>query len=231
MPPGAPPSLEHRVIAEMRIAVDHAEAAERKPPRGEHRLPDAVALGERRVLVREQLGAFEPVEREQPAGRQLRPHVRHADEIGALEHRAIERDVLRLAPVVELLAHARGDLLGDLARVDHRVHAAVDREQPVELLQVGLHGGLHVGILQLGGERLAVERARAMHLAQARRRRPACARIRRISPASRCLAPPSCAASRTASPSAALRSAASAVPRRIRAAAGPGWSPSVGRPS
>ena len=60
---------EHRVVAEMRIAVDHAEAAERKPPGGEHRLPDAIALRQRRLLVREQLGAVEPVEREQPAGR------------------------------------------------------------------------------------------------------------------------------------------------------------------
>jgi hypothetical protein len=74
--------------------------------------------------------------------------------------------VLGLALVVELLAHARADLLGDLAGVDHAVHAAVDREQPVKLLQVGLDRGLHVGVLQLGGEQLAVERARAMHLTE-----------------------------------------------------------------
>ena len=150
----------------MRVAVDHAVAAEREPPRGEHRLPDAVALLERRGLVAEQFGAVEPVEREQPAGRELRPHRRHAHQIDAGEHRLIERDVLGLALIVELLAHARGDLLGDLAGVDHRVHAAVDREQPVELLQVRFDRRLHVGILELDGEPLAVGRARAMHLAE-----------------------------------------------------------------
>ena len=74
--------------------------------------------------------------------------------------------MLGLAQIVELLAHPRGDLLGDLGGVDHRVHAAMDREQPVELLQVGFHRGLHVGVLQLAGERLAVERAGAVHLAE-----------------------------------------------------------------
>ncbi len=148
----------------MRIAVDHAEAAERKPPRREHRAADDVAVLERRFLVGEQLGAVEPVERQQPAGRELRPHVGHADQVDAFQHQPVERDVLRLAPVIELLAHARGDLLADLGRVDHRVHAAVDREQPVELLQVGFHGRLHVRVLQLAGNLRAVERMRAVHL-------------------------------------------------------------------
>ena len=44
--------------------------------------------------------------------------------------------------------------LGDLGGVDRRVHAAVDGEQPFELLEVGLDGRLHVGILQLAGERV-----------------------------------------------------------------------------
>ena len=74
--------------------------------------------------------------------------------------------MLRLAQIVELLAHACGDFLRDLAGVDHRVHAAVDREQPIELFQIGFDRRLHVGILELGGEPLAVGRARAMHLAE-----------------------------------------------------------------
>ena len=160
--------VEHRVVSEMRIAVDHAEAAERKPPGREHRAADAVAVLERRLLVGQKLGAIEPVEREQPAGRELGPHAWHADQVDALQHQPIERDVLCLAPVVELLAHARGDLLGDLGRVDHRVHAAVDREQPVELLQVGFHGRLHVGVLQLAGKLRIIERASAVHLAERR---------------------------------------------------------------
>ena len=158
--------VEHRVVTEMRIAVDHAEAAERKPPGGKHRAADDVAMRERRALVLQELGAVEPIEREQPAGRELRPHVWHADQIAALEHQTIKRDVLRLAPVVEFLAHARGDFLADLRGVDHRVHAAVNGKQPVELLQVGFDSRLHVRILQLAGKRRVIERTRAMHLSE-----------------------------------------------------------------
>ena len=63
------------------------------------------------------------------AGRQLRPRPRHADQVGAGQHRPVERDVLGLALVIELLAHPRADLLGDLGGVDRRIHPAVDREQ------------------------------------------------------------------------------------------------------
>ena len=70
----------------------------------------------------------------------------------SVEHAAIERDVLGLAAVVELLAHPRADLLDDLAGVDRGIEAAADREQDFELLQVGLDRRLHVGILQLAGE-------------------------------------------------------------------------------
>ncbi len=76
--------------------------------------------------------------------------------------------MLGLAPVIELLAHARADLLADLGGVDRGVEAAADREQPLQLLQVGFDRGLHVGILQLAGEHRAVERAGAMHLAERR---------------------------------------------------------------
>jgi len=61
--------IEHGVNAEMRVAVDHAEAAEWIPPSGEHRGRKRIAHGERIVLVRQHARAFEPVEREQAAGR------------------------------------------------------------------------------------------------------------------------------------------------------------------
>ena len=41
-------------------------------------------------------------------------------------------------------------------------------EQKFQLLQIGLHGRLHVGILQLAGQRLAVLRRRLVDLAQGR---------------------------------------------------------------
>ena len=48
---------EHRVIAQVRIAVDHAEAAEGHPPRLEHGGRDAVALLERCCL---KVSSFSP---------------------------------------------------------------------------------------------------------------------------------------------------------------------------
>jgi hypothetical protein len=140
----------------MRIAVDDAEAAERKPPRREHGPRQRVAGGERVVLVREHPRAVEPIERQEPPGRQIRPGARHTHGIGAVQHGAIERDVLGLAKIVELLAHARADLLGDLGGVDRAVETAADGEQPLQLPQIGFDRRLYVGILQLAGQTLAV---------------------------------------------------------------------------
>ncbi len=117
------------------------------------------------------LAAVEPVEREQPSGRQFGPGTRHADDIGAVEHGAVERDVLGLAAVIQFLAHPRADLLADFAGVDRRIEPPPDRQQPLQLLQIGFDRGLHVGILQLAGQHRAVERAGAVHLAERRGRR------------------------------------------------------------
>ena len=112
----------------------------------------------------EQPAPIEPVEGEEPAARELRPHPRHADLLDAFEHLAIEHDVLGFAPVIELLANARADFLGDLGGVDHRIHAPVDGEDQLQLAQIRLDRRLHVGILQLAGQLAAVVGARAMHL-------------------------------------------------------------------
>ena len=74
--------------------------------------------------------------------------------------------MLGLAPVVELLAHPRADLLADLAGVDGGIEAATQRQQPLQLLQIGFDRRLHVGILQLASQSGTVERAGAMHLAE-----------------------------------------------------------------
>ena len=72
--------------------------------------------------------------------------------------------MLGLAPIVELLADARADFLGDFGGVDHRVHAPMDGEDQLQLPQIGLDRRLHVGILQLAGKLGAVVGAGAMHL-------------------------------------------------------------------
>ena len=72
--------------------------------------------------------------------------------------------MLGLPLVVEFLTDARPDLARDLGRIDRRVHAAVDGEQPLELLQIGFDRRLHIGILQFAGERRAVMGLRPVHL-------------------------------------------------------------------
>ena len=79
---------------------------------------------------------------------------------------AVERGVLGLAAIVELLAQPRADLLGDLAGVDLRAEPALHGEDHAELAEIGFDRRLHVGILELAGERPAVEADRAMHLAE-----------------------------------------------------------------
>ena len=110
--------------------------------------------------------AVEPIEREQPSGRQFRPGPRHAHDIDTVEHGAIERDMLGLAAVIQLFAHPRTDLLADFAGVDGGIEPPPDRQQPLQLLQIGFDRGLHVGILQLAGQQRAIERAGAVHLAE-----------------------------------------------------------------
>ncbi len=136
------------------------------PPGAEHGPRDGVAVLERARLVVHEPPALEPGHGQEPLGRQLGQHLRHADCRLVAEDGAIERGVPRFQIVVELLAQARRDLLQDLARLHRRVHARVQREYDLELGEVRLHGRLHVGILQLGGERRAIVRDRAVHLAQ-----------------------------------------------------------------
>src|SRR5579862_3363535 len=93
------------------------------------------------------------------------------DMILACERQAIEAEMRGLAEIVELLAEPRGDLLVDLRHGDRAVVALVDAEREAELGQIRLHRGGHVGILQLAGERAAVEGFRAMHLTERGRAR------------------------------------------------------------
>ena len=124
----------------MRIAVDEAIAQEGAPPRVEKADGDRVARLLRRLLERRQRFAVKPLQRQKPAGRQALLDAGHADERPVGEHQAIEFGDLRLALVVELLAHPLADLLGDLMRVDRRAHATMQRKQEIELGEIGFDG-------------------------------------------------------------------------------------------
>ena len=189
-----PSQPEDRVIAEMRIAVDDAEAAERKPPGGEHRGGERVARFQRVVLVGEHLRAVEPIEREQPAGRQLGPG--RAARARNRRRRAF-RDRARRAWL-------RADNRAPRARarrspcrsrcIDGGIEPAADRQQPSQLLQIGFDGGLHVGILQLAGQAPRRRASGRDAPGRARRRRPDDARSLRTWSPNRRRAPPSCGA-------------------------------------
>ena len=71
--------LEHAVIAQMRVAVDHPVMAEGRPPGPEQRPRDLIAVLQGALLVFEHLAAFEPGHGQQPLGGQLRRDFGHAD--------------------------------------------------------------------------------------------------------------------------------------------------------
>ena len=106
--------------------------------------------------------------REQTARGQALLDPRHAHERPVGEHDAIEPGDLGLMLIIELLAHPFPDLARNLPRVDRRAGAATEREQEVEVCEVGLHRRGHVRILQLAGEPLAGEARGPMHLAERR---------------------------------------------------------------
>src|SRR6188472_3186798 len=113
---GRPPLalFEHSVIAEMRVAMDHAVMAERVPPGTEHGAGDLVALFQSAARVAEQPPPVEPSHGEQPLGGQLRNDLGHADQGIILEDQPVEAHVARFEIVVKLLAKTRGDLFPHL---------------------------------------------------------------------------------------------------------------------
>jgi len=66
--------------------------------------------------------------------------------------------------VVEFLSQPGCHLRQDLARIHRIVEAGMEREDDLQLREVGLDRRLHIRILELGGKRPAIERDRAMHL-------------------------------------------------------------------
>mmetsp|Transcript_32142 Transcript_32142/g.44869 ORF Transcript_32142/g.44869 Transcript_32142/m.44869 type:complete len:313 (-) Transcript_32142:195-1133(-) len=160
--------VPHGVIAQMRIAMDHAVEIERHVPGPEHVHRDPVAF----LLIGMGLdefhhrGAVQPGHGDQPAGREVVDHVGDVDLALARQHVPVERHVGGLAGVVELFLEPRGQLLVDQAGVDRVVVALVDREDPVELPQIRLDRRGHVGILQLDRHLGVVGKRSPMDLAE-----------------------------------------------------------------
>src|SRR5271166_165173 len=71
-----------------------------------------------------------------------------------------------LALVIELLTQSVGDLSMNLAGRDRPVVTLVKPHREPQLQQIGLHRRCHVGVLQLAGERPAVECCSPVYLAE-----------------------------------------------------------------
>ena len=158
--------VERGIVAEMRIAVNDPVTAEGQPPRSEQAGGEAVADVERMVLEGEEPPALEPRHGEEPARRQLGQDLRHADAVLALEQFAVERHVTPLTLVVELLSQPGGKLDFDLRRVDGPVEPAMQRQQELQLREIGLDRRIHVRILELAGEESSCVVARPVHLSE-----------------------------------------------------------------
>ena len=154
----------------MRVAVDDPVAQERPPPGVEQADRDRVARLLRRAFERRQSFAFEPLQRDETARAQLLVDARHAHERPVGEHDGVEAGDLRLAHIVELLAHPLADLAGDLAGLDRPADPLVQREQEIELGEVGFDRRGHLRILQLAGDLFALEGPPLVHLPERSRR-------------------------------------------------------------
>ena len=156
----------HRIIAEMRIAMDRAEEIERHIPGAEHVQRHIVAEIEIVPGDREQRRAVEPVHGQEPLRAEFRHGDRHMHAGFAGQHIGIERHVPGLQLVIQLLAQPGRQLFIHARGRDRLVVAFINRHGELQLLQIGLNRRLHVGILQLAGKLRAVLPGGAMHLPQ-----------------------------------------------------------------
>ena len=134
-----PALLEHRVVAQMRVAMDDALVGEGIPPSAEHGARDGVAVLECVLPIVGELAALEPAHGQEPFRRQCALDLRYPDQRIVPEDRRVEPHVRGLALVVELLAQALRDLDQHLARLDGGFHALVDLEDDLELGEIGFH--------------------------------------------------------------------------------------------
>ena len=175
----------------MRVAVDDAVIVERHVPGPEHPQRDLVAIRQRCLFRNiEDRRPVEPGHRQQPAGREVGERSGTSTPGSPRRISPIEPHMCGLALVIELLAQPVGDFGMDLASRDRAVVPLVDAHRQLQLPQVGLHRRCHFGVLQLTGERPAVERRRPVHLAERCRPCRGLLEIAKLRSASRCRARP-----------------------------------------
>src|SRR5262245_34543845 len=107
----SPVDFENRVVAEVWVAMDHAEVGERIPPGAEHGARNGIAMRKRRVPVVHQPPAFQPGHGQQALGRELGQDLGNANGGLVRKDRTVEPRMAGLELVIELLAQPRRDLL------------------------------------------------------------------------------------------------------------------------
>ena len=157
------------IVAQMRIAMDHAVSVKRHIPGPKKRLGDGVAFFLRWVLGQtvHQGTAVQPGHRQQPVGAEGRYWHRHMHTGLVVQHNPVEPHLRGFPAVVQFFPQAFAQFLVDLILVDRVVHPLIDRHRQLQLPQVGFDRAGHIGILQLAGDVGAVGQPSTMHLPQA----------------------------------------------------------------
>ena len=157
--------VEQQVVAGVRVAADAAHAREQREVEAEDDLAEAVALGLVERLDLAEAAAVEQVGDEHAAAREPGVDLRHVDErvaaVGALDGAV----VLGLDLVVELLGDPLAQLAVERLDVEPGREPLDERQQQREVAQVGLDRLGDAGVLELDRDLVAVERDRAVDLA------------------------------------------------------------------
>ena len=158
--------IAHRVIAQMRIAVDRAVTREGPPPCLEQRGGNGVARLQPGFFEFRNRRAIEPCHRQKALGGERCDGFGHGNVVAILQHDRIELHVRGLAHIIQFFGKAFGDFLAEFRRVDGVVETALEHQRRFQLAHIGIHRRIHRGILQLAGKARSVFRNRAVHLAQ-----------------------------------------------------------------
>ena len=160
--------MGQRIVAKVRVAVDHADVRHRPPPGVEQQFGDAIADSQGLSLETQEARALQPGHRQETLGRQGLDRLWNGDVGPVRKEVAIEPHDLGFAFVVELLAQPVADLVGHFRGVDRAVDPLEEADQSAKLGEVALHRALHFGILEFDREAPTVEGGRPVHLAQRR---------------------------------------------------------------
>ena len=139
--------IAHRVIAQMRIAVDRAVTREGPPPRLEQRGGNGVARLQPGFFEFRNRRAIEPCHRQKALGGERCDGFGHGNVVAILQHDRIEPHVRGLPHIIQFFGETLGDFLAELRRVDGAVETALEHQRRFQLAHIGIDRRIHRWIL------------------------------------------------------------------------------------